>query len=162
MPHGISITVPRSDEKRYGEENPSVKCNICGYVLWVDDIIPEATAMTSSARHERDLNVFNELKGVLVDGCSLEIADLLAEALELLEVPGVAFLWDFADPNFGLAHGWHLVRQVGNEWYHLSDDFFDFLQGSGDGPGEVSSVGRRSDLIPGPAVRGTRASFTVN
>jgi len=71
--------------------------------------------MTSSARHERDLNVFNELKGVLVDGCSLEIADLLAEALELLEVPGVAFLWDFADPNFGLAHGWHLVRQVGNE-----------------------------------------------
>jgi len=30
----------------------------------------------------------------------------------------------------------------------LSDDFFDFLQGSGDGPGEVSSVGRKSDLIP--------------
>jgi len=65
MPHGISITVPRSDEKRYSEENPRVKCNICGYVLCVDDIFVKR-GDDFECSHERDLNVFNELKGVLV------------------------------------------------------------------------------------------------
>lgn len=108
------------------------------------------------------MDPLDQLRGALSDGCSLEIADQVAEAMTLLGVLGLAFVWDYADPDTGLAHGWHLLRQVDGEWFGLADTWAEFLQGSGAAPTDLGAVGSLSDIVPASPVRGTLASFTAS